>query len=197
MQDKDSIINQAVKILNCGGIIIFPTDTAYGIGCKVSEEKAVSRLFDLRRREKTKAVPVLIDSLKMAKKYIINIPSEVTEKLIKPYWPGALTIILRSRSKNIPGLIRGGKDTIGLRIPNNDTIREIIKGVGEGIVGCSANFGGEKTPFRFEDLDPELVKLVDFVVPSEINSHQTSTVIDCSVRPWRILREGAIKIFFD
>jgi len=187
-------IQKAIEILQHGGIVILPTDTAFAISCKVSDEKAVAHLFHLRRRVETKAVTVLIDSLEMAKKYVTDIPSDVQEKLIQPYWPGGLTIVLPGREENIPSLVRGGRDTIGLRIPNHSIAREIIRGVGEGIVGCSANFAGEATPFRFEDLDPELIKLVDYVVPGETTLQQASTVIDCSVNPWKVLREGAVKL---
>jgi len=98
-------------------------------------------------------VPVLIDSIEMARKYVTNIPQDVIEELMRPYWPGALTIVLPCKTEVVPSLVSGGGDTIGLRIPDNEIIREIIRGVGEGIIGCSANFAGEKTPYIFEDID--------------------------------------------
>jgi len=187
-------ITNAIRILKQGGIVIFPTDTAFAIGCNVSDEKAVSRLFALRRRAETQAVPVLIDSIEMAKKYATDIPGDVIEKLINIYWPGALTIILPCKTEHVPLMIRGGGNTLGLRMPNNSIAQMIIQGVGEGIVGCSANFSGEKTPYAFEELNPELVNLVDYVVPGVITLKQTSTVIDCTVSPWNVLREGPVKI---
>jgi L-threonylcarbamoyladenylate synthase len=189
-------IKRAIEILNQGGIVILPTDTAFAIGCKVSDTYAVEKLFTLRRRAETKAVPVLIDSLEMVKKYVTDIPVDVREKLMEKYWPGALTIVLplQSRVQNIASLVVGRGNTIGLRLPDHSITREIIRGVGEGIVGCSANFAGEATPFRFEDLDTELIKLVDYVVPGETILQQASTVIDCSANPWKILREGAVVI---
>src|SRR6185437_1046902 len=94
-------IKQAIEIVQQGGIIIFPTDTAFAIGCKVSDEKAASRLFAIRRRAETKAVPVLIDSLEMAKKYVMDIPIDVREKLIQPFWTGALTIVLSCKVESV------------------------------------------------------------------------------------------------
>lgn len=194
MDKIDKKNQEAIRILQQGGIIIYPTDTAFGIGCKVSDEQAVKRLFHLRRRSETKAVPLLIDSIEMTKKYVLTIPPEVKEKLMEQYWPGALTIVLPSNKRTVPALVRGGGDTIGMRMPNHIVILDIIKGVGEGIVGCSANFAGEKTPYVFGEIDPKLVNLVDYVVPGTTNLPKTSTVINCAVHPWKILRNGAIDL---
>lgn len=187
-------LEKAIEVLKNGGIIIFPTDTAFAIGCRIDNEESVKRLFEIRKRPKTKATPVLVDTVKMAQDYLQPIPKEVIDKLIEPYWPGALTIILGCNKKKIPELVRGKGETLGIRIPNHKVARAIIRGVGVPILGPSANFHGEKTPYKFEDLDPELVKLVDFVVPGECPVGQASTVIDCTSKPWRIIREGAIKI---
>lgn len=185
-------IRKAVEVLKSSGIVIFPTDTAFGIGCRMDDENAVSKLFDLRRRPLEKAVPVLADSIEMVKEYVSEIPDDA-KLLMEQYWPGALTIVLKANS-NVSLLVRGGGDTVGFRIPNNDTVQTIIAGVGVPILGPSANFAGEKTPFEFEDLDRELIKLVDFVVSGECTIKKPSTVIDCSQKPFRVLREGAITI---
>jgi L-threonylcarbamoyladenylate synthase len=185
---------KAAEVLKKGGIVIFPTDTAYGIGCRIDDEKAVQRLFKLRKRPETKATPVLVSSLEMAKKYWYEIPDIVYERLIKPYWPGALTIVLPCKKELIPGLVRGGGETLGLRMPDNENLLTIIEEVGVPIIGTSANFAGESTPFKFESLDPELVKLVDFVLDGECKTKNSSAVIDCVATPWKILRQGALKI---
>ncbi len=187
-------ITKAIEVLNSGGIVIFPTDTAFGIGCRVDNEKSVRRLFEVRKRPPTQATPVLVDTVKMAQELVEPIPQDVIDKLIEPYWPGALTIVLQSRIDRVPSLVRGGANTVGVRIPNYSITREIIRGVGAGILGPSANFHGEATPYEFEDLNLELVKLVDYVVPGECSVGNASTVIDCTVTPWKILRQGAIQL---
>ena len=78
---------QAIEILKNGGVVIFPTDTAFGIGCRIDNEEAVKRLFAIRKRSETKAVPVLVSSLHMAQEYVQVVPADVIEKLVKPYWP--------------------------------------------------------------------------------------------------------------
>lgn len=189
-------IQKAIEVLKNGGIVIFPTDTAFGIGCRIDDKKAVERLFNIRKRPQNQAMSALVSSIEMAQKYLEPIPGDVIDKLVRLYWPGALTIVLQSRIDKVPFLVRGGGETLGVRMPNHQDILEIIKGVGVPILGPSANFHGEKTPYVFEDLDPELVKLVDYVVSGECSMQQASTVIDCSQKPWKILREGALKVSF-
>lgn len=190
--EKD--IEKAISILKEGGVVIFPTDTAFGIGCRIDHKEAVERLFKIRKRPKEKAVPVLVDTVKMAQDYLQPIPKDVIDKLIEPYWPGALTIVLPCRVENVPSLVRGAGNTLGVRIPNHPITREIIRSVGVPILGPSANFHGEKTPYEFSDIDPEFAKLVDYIVPGECTVKMASTVVDCSVSPWKIVRQGVVEI---
>lgn len=187
-------IATAVKILNQGGIGIFPTDTAFGIGCRLDDEHAIQRLFHLRKRPQTKATPVLVSSDQMAQNYWQSIPKAVKDQLIDKYWPGALTIVLPCQTDKIPSLARGGGNTVGLRMPNHPTALELIKNIGVPLLGPSANFAGEKTPYSLQEVDKHLLKLVDFVVEGECTIKQASTVIDCTTSPWHILRQGAITI---
>jgi len=187
-------IDEAVKILNQGGIVIFPTDTVFGIGCRIDDENVTKRLFKIRKRPESQAIPVLVSDLEMAKKYVQEVSEDVINKLITPYWPGALTIVLKANKDRVSSLISGGGETIGVRMPNHPTILEIIKEVGVPILGPSANFHGENTPFEFKDLDSQLISLVDYVVKGECLVKQASTVLDSTQTPWKILRQGAIKI---
>lgn len=187
-------VEKAIKILKEGGIVIFPTDTAFGIGCRIDNEKTIQRLFEIRKRPCNQATPVLVDSLRMAEDYLLDIPKEVINQLIKPYWPGALTIVLPCKLKKVPSLVRGEGNNLGVRMPKHKTTQTLIQGIGVPILGPSANFHGDKTPYQFEDLNPELIHLVDYVIHGKCSVCQASTVIDCSVKPWRILRKGAVRI---
>ncbi|MBI3956311.1 threonylcarbamoyl-AMP synthase [Candidatus Gottesmanbacteria bacterium] len=191
MVGKDRVIQGAIDALISGGIVIYPTDTAFGIGCRMDDQKAVDRLFAIRRRPLTQATPVLVSSESMALAYYLDTP-EIVRHLMKTYWPGALTIIARCKKDFVYSPIRGGGETIGLRMPNHETTLALIRGVGVPILGPSANFHGHPTPYRFEDLDPQLVKLVDFVVPGVCSIGEASTVVDCSVRLYRIVRQGSV-----
>lgn len=185
---------QAITVLRQGGIIIFPTDTAFGIGCRIDDEDAIRRLFRIRRRPETQATPVLTDTVTMAQRFLKPIPGNVVTRLIEPHWPGALTIVLPCLPEKTPSLVRGGTQTLGVRIPAHDAARSIIRGLGVPVLGPSANFHGEKTPYIFDDLDQELVKLVDYVMPGEGTVKRASTVVDCTEKPWKILREGAVQV---
>lgn len=190
----DEEIKKAIEIVEDGGIAIFPTDTAFGIGCRIDSNDAVKRLFSLRKRPETQATPVLVDTVKMAHNYLRPIPQNVIDDLIEPYWPGALTIVLPCQTDKVLSLVRGGGDNLGVRIPNHTVARKLIRGVGIPLLGPSANFHGEKTPYSLADLDPALKAMVDIVVSGECTLCKASTVIDCSENPWKILREGAIEL---
>ena len=187
-------IEQAIKILKQGGIVIFPTDTAFGIGCRIDNIKSIERLFKIRKRPKNKPTPVLVDSIEMAQEYLLPIDKQV-KNLIKKYWPGALTIILPCKLQKVTELVRGNGNTLGVRMSDHPIVLELVRSVGVPLLAPSANFQGDKTPFRFEDLNSDLISLVDFVLSGTTNNYKKpSTIIDCSVAPWKILRKGAIKL---
>lgn len=186
-------LENAIEVLRAGGIVIFPTDTAFGIGCRIDDEQAVRRLFELRKTSKEKAVPVLCSSIQMVQAYVRPFGWDV-RKLMQKYWPGALTLVISAKTNKVPELVRGGGETIGARIPDHDSILRVIRAVGVPILGPSANFAGEKTPFKMSDLDPNLVRLVDFVLRGRCKIKKPSTVLDVTVKPWKILRSGAVKI---
>ena len=187
-------IKRALDSLKRGGIVVFPTDTAYGIGCSLSDEEAVSRLYTLRRRPINKAVPVLVGSLEMAKKYFrSDIPRKVSD-LMRTHWPGGLTIIYYCKKELVPESVRAGGETVGLRMPDNKLILKIINELGEPILGPSANFSGKPTPFSYSELDDYLKKSADFVLRGKCKTKQASTVVDVTSSEWKILRQGSVKL---
>ena len=191
MEDK---LNKAIRVLRDGGIVIFPTDTAIGIGCRIDNKESIERLFDIRKRPKNKPFLALVDSVEMAQNYLLPIPKKVMDKLIKKYWPGPLTIILNCKAEKVPRLVRSG-NTLGVRFPDKPQLLELINGVGVPVVAPSANFAGLKTPFKLEDVDPKLIKLADYVLEGKTNSEDcVSTIIDCSREPWKVIRQGAVPL---
>lgn len=186
-------IERAVKVLNGGGIVIFPTDTAFGIGCRIDREDTVARLFKIRKRPQTQAASVLVSSVGMAEKYLVPLSVDV-RRLMEKHWPGGLTIVYPVKTGAAPPLVVGGGTTLGVRVPDHDLTLELIKGVGVPILGPSANFHGDPTPYNFSGLDPNLMQSVDFVLPGKTKTRLASTVIDCSVSPWRIIRQGIVDV---
>lgn len=180
-------------LLDNGGIIIFPTDTAFGIGCRIDRSEAVDKLFQIRKRPQAQAMPVLVSSIDMALDYLDS-PSGIVRRLMDAYWPGALTIVAPCKTNLIYSPIRGNGKNLGVRMPDHEIALSIIRGVGVPILGPSANFHGAPTPFRYEDLDPELMKLVDLVIPGICKTSNVSTVVDCSIDPYKVIRQGAVTL---
>lgn len=189
----DNQIKQAIEKLQNGEVGIFPTDTVYGVGCRLDDEKALRRLFKIRNRPEEKAVLAVVDCVEMAEKYV-SIPDDVRSKLINKYWPGGLTIVLPCDTAKVPSIARGGGATLGVRQTNNPVLLELIKGIGVPLVAPSANFAGEPTPKVFGDISKDLLSLVDFAIDLPSGGNTASTVIDCTQQPWKILREGAVKV---
>jgi L-threonylcarbamoyladenylate synthase len=189
-------VQQAINTFNSGGVVIFPTDTVYGIGCRLDKPESVERVFSIRNRPQEKAVLAVVDGVEMAQKYLQPIPEEVRHLLIDKYWAnGGLTIILSCLPDKVPSLVRGGGFTLAVRQTNHPVLLQILKEVGVPIIAPSANFAGEKTPVTFDDLDPKLVVLADYVLQGECGGNKPSTIIDCSIKPWKIVRQGAVKVF--
>ncbi|MFZ2025250.1 MAG: L-threonylcarbamoyladenylate synthase [Microgenomates group bacterium] len=187
----DEQIQKAIATVNAGGIIIFPTDTAFGIGCRIDKPESIDRLFKIRKRPATQALPVLVPNMEAAFPFYQH-SSDIVRRLMKIYWPGALTIVDMCKKELIYSPICGDGDTVGMRHPKHETLQRILDGVKIPIVGPSANFHGEPTPYRFEDLNPKLTSQVDFVVPGVCPIGTVSTVVDCTVTPYRIIRQGAV-----
>ncbi len=187
----DNHIQNAIRVLLEGGIVIYPTDTAFGIGCRIDAPKSVDRLFALRKRPDTQAMPVLVDSMEMALSYLDH-PKDIVRHLMQTFWPGALTIVSGCDIDRIYSPIRGQGATIGVRMPDHPTTLRLIGGTRVPILGSSANFHGKKTPFLYEDLDPQLIALVDYVVPGACHAGNASTVVDATTVPLTIVRQGAV-----
>jgi L-threonylcarbamoyladenylate synthase len=190
----DDHIKKATEVIKKGGIVIFPTDTAFGIGCRIDNRESVEKLFSVRKRPTTQPMPILCNTIEMVEQHVTDIPKEVKERLMEGYWPGGLTIILPADLEKVPGLVRGGSLSVGVRIPKHDGVLSMITGAGVPILGPSANFHGEKTPYQLSDINPELIYLTDYIVPGGCTLCRESTVIDCTESPWKVIRQGAVKV---
>lgn len=183
---------EIIEILKKGGVGIFATDTAYGLGCVMDNKEAIERVFRLKKRPETKPLLVLASSIEMAEKYV-EMGIDV-KKLTKKYWPGGLTIILKCKRNKVLKLVTANSNTLAVRLPDNEILRSIIEKVGVPIVAPSANIAGEKTPYTLEEVDSDLIKKVDFVLPSECTMGEVSTILDAIVVPWKVVRQGVVKL---
>ncbi len=188
---KKSKTDVAVKVLLKNGVVIFPTDTVWGIGASIKKPKAIKKLYKIKKRDPKKPIAVLVADLKMAKRY--GIFTKPALALANKYWPGGLTIIVKAKG-TVPEEILRERRTIGLRQPNHKQVLFLIKKLRAGLVATSANFSGQPDNAKKSQLNPKLIKLADYIMAGENKGNKASTVIDTTVKPFKIIRPGELKI---
>ena len=183
-------IKTVVDCLQRAGIIIYPTDTIYGLGCDILQQKAVERICRIKKVDPKKAqLSFICSDLSHLSDYAKQLPT-TTFRLLKEYLPGPYTFILPA-SKMVPKILQSKKDTIGLRIPDNKIALAIVNELGRPVL--SASLPGEMV----EDYtDPEIMhenfrNEVDIVIDGGIGGITPSTVIDCTKEEYEIIRQGA------
>lgn len=186
-------IQKAIDVFKNGGVVIFPTDTAYGIGCRMDSESAVKKVFEIKQRSLDNALLVLVDGIKMAQQYV-KIPQEVRQKLINQYWPGGLSIFFKCRPGKVLNIVTADTDILAVRNPSHPVMERIIHAVGVPIIATSANVSGRITPYAVSEVDPEILKQADYVLSGECTYKKESTIIDTTVKPWNIVRMGAVQV---
>ena len=150
------------KTLREGGIILYPTDTVWGIGCDATNVEAINRVNRIKNRQHGQPLLVLVDSVEMLRKYVTEIPDFVLEKLKTFQNP---TTIIYPNAKNLPEILLGDNQSIGIRIVKSAFIKVILKKLEFPIVSTSANVSGQPTPKQFDDISPEIISQMDFVLP--------------------------------
>ncbi len=190
----ESELNKIKKILDNDGVIIFPTDTVYGIACNCFSEKAIKKVFDIKKRPENKPINVLSNSLDKIKLVSKNI-SEKEKFLIDKYMPGALTIIL-DKNEKVSDILTAGLDTIGVRIPKNNISLRILENVSYPLATTSANISGDSAGIKITDFLKEFDGLVDAIIDGgETDLKVASTIVRVeSDNKLKIIREGTLKI---
>ena len=185
----DNGIKKSVEIIENGGIIVFPTDTVYGIGCNPYDANAVKKIYQIKSREKIKSLPVLASSIEIVKQ--ISIIDEFTEKIIKKYWPGPLTLILKLKDKNLKKSLNL-EDKIAVRIPNSVCTLKLLNKCNL-IVGTSANVSGDSSFTNPQECMKNVKNYDVFVDGGTITSKGESTIIEIENEKIHVIREGALK----
>ena len=183
-------IEIAAKIVRNGGLIVYPTDTVYGLGCDPFNTESVKRLINVKG-EREKPLPILAATLKDVKR--IAIISKRATKLAEKFWPGALTLVLRKKKKVLSNLITPNSETVGVRIPNHATTLKLIQLSRGVIVGTSANKTGAPATSSASEAYKSLGGKVDMILDGGVaNLGISSTVVDLSGRETKVLRRGSI-----
>lgn len=184
-------IAQVVTCLRNGGVVIYPTDTVYGIGCDINKQRAVERVCKIKGIDPEKAnFSFICSDLSHLSDFTKPI-STSTYKVIKKALPGPFTFILEANN-NVPKLFKSKKKTVGIRIPHNNIILEIVKQLGNPIMSTSVHDDDEIIEYT---TDPELIyqkykDIVDIVIAGGYGNNEASTIVDCSEGEFEILRQG-------
>lgn len=179
-------INNALDILKQGGIILYPTDTVWGIGCDATNSEAVNKIYTLKEREETKSMICLVNDIDMLDKYIETIPNAALTIIKQSQKP---TTIIYNNPKRIAKNLVANDNTLAIRVVNNTFCNALIKSFNKPLVSTSANISEQPTPKSFKEISEHILKGVDYIVnlPDEKNKAKPSSIIKLS-------SDGTIKI---
>ena len=184
-------ISHAVDVLRSGGVIIYPTDTVYGIGCSIHNTRAIERIYQIKNQDRTKPFSFICSDLSHISEYAKV--SNTAYRLMKQLIPGPYTFILpATRLKQLPKSLISKRKTVGIRVPENTICREIVKELGHPILSASITMDNDGEVVS----DPELIKrhyeaYVDLIIDGGNSSMEYSTVLDITDERPVVLREGA------
>lgn len=181
-------ITELAEILKNDGVISVPTDTVYGLCCKINSKKAYEKLLDIKERPINKAFPIMCLNEEQIRE--IGIVDKKIERIISVFMPGPITLILNKR-KGIDDYITNGKNTIAVRMATSKVLEELIKKVGSPLFMTSANKSGEPECKKIEEIE-KISPLLDGILCGECNFGMASTIVDCSSEKIEIIRRGPI-----
>lgn len=186
-------VSRALEVLGAGGVVLYPTDTLYGLGADAFSDEAVRRVQDIKGRAREKPIHCVAADLTMAERYAYF--SEDALLLAREFWPGALTLVLGKKSAVERGIVRG-RDAIGIRIPDNKFCLALARAFGKPYTTTSANQAGEESRRNVGEIIEQLgdrAANIDLIIDAgELRESKSSTVVDLSGKEPVILREGAI-----
>jgi tRNA threonylcarbamoyl adenosine modification protein (Sua5/YciO/YrdC/YwlC family) len=188
---RDSV-ERAAKFLERGQVVVSPTDTVYGLLADAGNDKAVEKIYEIKQRDKRKAMPVFVKDIEMAKR-IAKIDKKI-EKLLREIWPGKITLVLNKKEKSgLSKLLFGKKKTVALRIPNHKLILQIIEKINKPLIGTSANVSGKNSSTKIEDIlkqfEEQEIKPDLVLDAGNLPENLPSTIIDFSEKKPKILRK--------
>lgn len=191
-KNAQNAVSETVRILQQGGLVIFPTDTAYGLGADITNSIAIDRVFELKDRSEKNPLSIIVSDMNMAGEY--GTFSSQAHMLAETFLPGPLTIVVPKTNKISERIVAGGS-TIGIRIPDCNFILEVVRQLGKPITATSANRSGKGTPYMMEEALHGFNgegKYIDLVIDGGSLGQLTSTVVDISTSEPVIVREGPI-----
>lgn len=188
---QPEVIRAAAAAVRAGGVVVFPTSGLYGLGADPFDAAAVQRLFTLKRRRADQPILVLVAAASTLARLLTEVPP-AGRAIMEHFWPGGVTVICRAR-EGLPRGLTAGSGKLGVRLARHPVAVALIEAVGGAVTGTSANLSGAPGCRRIDDIDPQLAADVDLLLDAgELPGGSGSTIVDVSVTPPRILREGAV-----
>ncbi len=179
-------MEKIIEILKSGGTILYPTDTIWGIGCDATNVEAIQKIFEIKKREKSKSVIILVESERRLQD-LVDVPEmawEIIDLSEKP------VTIVYDNPRNLPRELLAEDGSIGIRLVKDSFCKKLISKLNKPLVSTSANFSGDKSPMKFSDINPEIIELVDFA--AEENREKVSEYSGSSVI--KVWSDGRIKV---
>jgi L-threonylcarbamoyladenylate synthase len=190
-EPEPEIVEEAAGIIKRGGVVVFPTRCLYGLGADAMNPNAVERIIEIKQRPQDNPILVLIHSKKQLEMLVEEIPPNA-DAIMEGFWPGKVTLVFEARDI-LPGLLTAQTGKIGVRLPGHPVAAAILQQIKGPVTGTSANVSGRPGCNSLKDMDPQIIGQVDLVLDAgTLQGGVGSTVVDVTVEPPPILREGQV-----
>lgn len=190
-EDLDGALEKAQKILQSGGIVGYPTESFYGLAVDIENEEAIERLFSIKERDRKKPLLIILPDLNSLEKYAAGIPDSAV-KLMKEFWPGGLTMLLKA-DPIVSTLLTAGTEKIGVRYSSHSLATSLAETINRPVTGTSANISGYAPCTRAEEVHEYFGQAVDLILDGgQTRGGKGSTILDITKEPPEILREGIV-----
>lgn len=187
------MLKQAAELIKQGKIVVFPTETVYGIGTNGLNANAVKKLYEVKKRPINKPISLLVSDIKMVEQIAKDI-TEIEYKIMEKFFPGPLTIILKKKDI-VPNIVTAGQDTVGVRMPSGEIARKLVEIAGVPIAAPSANISGEPSGTNLQEIKKHLKENVDYFIDGgESELGIASTIVQVVNGEITILRQGNITL---
>lgn len=187
------MLDQAAELIKQGKIVVFPTETVYGIGTNGLDEKAVKKLYEVKQRPLNKPITLLVSNMEMVESVAKDI-TETEYKIMEKFFPGPLTIILKKK-EIVPDIVTSGQDTVGVRMPSGEIARKLIEKAGVPLATPSANITGQPSGTDLQEIEKNFKEKVDFYIDGgECEIGLASTIVQVVEGRIQILRQGSITL---
>ena len=187
------VMRQAAQVLRAGGLVAFPTETFYGLGAAGLDPEATRRVFAAKGRPASMPLLLLVDSRAMVAAVAASIPAQAVP-LMERHWPGALSLVLTA-ARGVPAAVTAGTGTVGVRVSAHPVARALVRALGEPVTAPSANRTGGAPPVTAEEVLAELDGVIELILDAgPTPGGAPSTILDVTVDPPRVLRQGAVLV---